>query len=55
MQSIKIGVTLAGCLVAFVSGYFALFFLMKLIKKGRLEWFAFYLVPLGVLGMIFLK
>lgn len=55
MQSIKIGVTLAGCLAAFVSGYFALFFLMKLIKKGRLEWFAFYLVPLGVLGMIFLK
>lgn len=55
MQSIKIGVTLVGCLVAFVSGYFALFFLMKLIKKGKLEWFAFYLVPLGVLGMIFLK
>lgn len=55
MQSIKIGVTLAGCLVAFASGYFALFFLMKLIKKGKLEWFAFYLVPLGVLGMIFLK
>lgn len=54
-QSIKIGVTLAGCLAAFVSGYFALFFLMKLIKKGKLEWFAFYLVPLGVLGMIFLK
>lgn len=54
-QSIKIGVTLAGCFAAFVSGYFALFFLMKLIKKGRLELFAFYLVPLGVLGMIFLK
>ncbi len=47
--------TAAGCLVAFVSGYFALSFLMKLIKKGRLEWFSCYLIPLGVLGMIFLK
>lgn len=46
---------LAGCAVAFVSGYAALSWLMRLIHKGRLEWFAAYLVPLGVLGLIFFK
>lgn len=43
-----------GFLTAFVSGYFALAFLMKMIKKGHLEWFAFYLIPVGIAGMIFL-
>lgn len=43
-----------GCLTAFVSGYAALSWLMKLIKKGKLEWFAAYLIPVGILGMIFL-
>lgn len=46
---------IAGWIVAFVSGYFSLAFLMKLIKKGKLEWFACYLIPAGILGMIFLK
>ncbi len=44
-----------GCLAAFTSGYLALSWLMRLIKKGKLEWFAAYLIPLGILGMIFLK
>lgn len=44
-----------GCAAAFVSGYAALTWLMRLIKKGRLEWFACYLVPLGILGLIFLR
>ena len=46
---------IAGCAAAAASGYLALTWLMKLIKKGRLEWFAAYLIPLGILGMIFLK
>lgn len=46
---------IAGCAAAFVSGYAALAWLMKLIKKGRLEWFAVYLIPLGILGLIFLR
>lgn len=45
----------AGCVSAFVFGYLALAFLMNLIRKGRLVWFGCYLVPLGILGMIFLK
>lgn len=44
-----------GCLTAFVVGYFSLVFLMKLIRKGKLAFFACYLIPLGILGMIFLK
>lgn len=45
---------IAGCISAFVFGYISLVLLMKIIKKGRLEWFACYLIPLGILGMIFL-
>lgn len=44
-----------GCISAFVVGYFSLVFLMKLIRKGKLAFFACYLIPLGILGMIFLK
>ena len=43
----------AGCLAAFISVFFALAFLMKIIRKGQLEWFAAYLIPAGILGMIF--
>lgn len=46
---------IAGCISAFVFGYLSLAFLMNLIKKGKLVWFACYLVPAGILGMIFLK
>ncbi|MDE5898285.1 MAG: undecaprenyl-diphosphate phosphatase [Treponemataceae bacterium] len=45
---------IAGCAAAFAWGYLALAFLMKIIRRGKLEWFAAYLVPVGVLGMIFL-
>ncbi len=45
---------IAGCLAAFLSGLFALKVLLKLIKKGRLEYFAFYLIPLAVLCSIFI-
>jgi undecaprenyl-diphosphatase len=44
---------IAGCAAAFASGYIALTWLMRVIHKGRLEWFAAYLIPLGILGLIF--
>lgn len=56
----KVGVTVgiapvvAGCAAAFAWGYLSLSILMKIIKKGRLEWFAVYLIPLGIVGMILL-
>jgi undecaprenyl-diphosphatase len=46
---------LVACLTAAAFGFFALVFLMRLIRKGRLWWFALYLVPLGILGLIFIK
>lgn len=53
--SSQIGVlpVFCGCLAAFAWGYLSLSILMKLIRKGRLEWFACYLIPLGVFGLIF--
>jgi undecaprenyl-diphosphatase len=46
---------IAGCAAAFAVGYASLTWLMRIIRKGRLEWFACYLIPAGILGMIFLK
>lgn len=44
-----------GFIAAFVAGFFALKFLMKLINKGKLEYFAWYLIPLAVVGLIFFR
>jgi len=44
---------IVGFVSAFVFGYIALSFLMKIIHKGKLEWFAVYLIPLGIVGLIF--
>ncbi len=55
VDSIGAVTVIAGCIAAFIFGYLSLAFLMKLIKKGKLEYFAIYLIPLGILGMIFLK
>lgn len=41
------------CVTCFVAAYASLSWLMSIIKKGRLEWFACYLIPLGILGLIF--
>lgn len=45
----------AGCITAFAVGYASLAWLMRIIRRGKLEWFACYLIPAGILGMIFLK
>lgn len=46
---------IAGCAAAFATGYISLTFLMKMIKKGKLQYFALYLIPLAIFGLIFLK
>ena len=46
---------IAGCAAAFATGYISLTFLMKVIRKGKLHWFAAYLIPVGILGLLFLK
>lgn len=42
----------AGFITALVTGYVCLALLMKIIKKGRLEWFSLYLIPLGIAGIL---
>ncbi len=41
-----------GFVTAAVSGYFAIRFMVDIIKKGRLEWFALYTFALGVVLLI---
>lgn len=53
-ESIGLIQVIAGCIAAFVSGYLSLAFLMKLIRKGKIYLFALYLVPVAILGLIFL-
>ena len=53
-SAVGIAPVVAGCIAAFVAGIFALSVLMKIVRKGKLEWFAVYLIPLGILGLIFL-
>lgn len=54
-SSIGAAPIIAGCISSFAVGYFSLSVLMKIIKKGKLQWFATYLIPAGILGLIFLK
>lgn len=53
-SSIGIVPVVVGCITAFAVGYLSLALLMKIIKKGKLEWFACYLIPAGILGLLFL-
>ena len=60
-EMIEIGVVpdgilqlLVGTLVAFASGYLAIKFLLKVLERGRLSWFAFYCLAAGVLGILFI-
>lgn len=46
---------IAGCVAAFAVGYISLVLLMKLIHRGKLQWFACYLIPVAILGLIFLQ
>lgn len=54
-SSIGAAPVIAGCAAAFATGYISLTFLMKVIHKGKLHWFAAYLIPVGILGLLFLK
>ncbi|RPJ08902.1 MAG: undecaprenyl-diphosphate phosphatase [Spirochaetaceae bacterium] len=43
-----------GMAAAFVTGLVSIYFLLRLIKKSRLYFFSFYLLPAGILTIIFL-
>ena len=54
-ESIGAAPVIAGCAAAFCVGYISLTLLMKIISRGKLHWFAAYLIPLGISGLMFLK
>ena len=54
-SSIGAAPVIAGCAAAFATGYISLTLHMKVIRKGKLHWFAAYLIPVGILGLLFLK
>jgi undecaprenyl-diphosphatase len=39
---ISISYLLIGAIAAFISGYFAIIWLLDIVKRGKLEWFAYY-------------
>ncbi|MBN2423797.1 MAG: undecaprenyl-diphosphatase UppP [Calditrichaceae bacterium] len=41
----------AGTIVAFISGYFAIFWLLDIVKKGKLQWFGYYCFILAAAGI----
>ncbi len=45
---------ITGVFAAFAWGYIALSLLMRMLKSGKLAYFAYYLIPAGILGIIFL-
>ena len=51
---VGVGVLLVGCFAAFVSGIFAISFLLKFLEKGSFFGFAVYRIILGILLLIFL-
>lgn len=52
MSAVGVLPTLIACAACFVAAYASLAWLMRIIKKGKLEWFAAYLIPLGILGLL---
>lgn len=46
---------ISGCLTSFIVGYLSLALLMRAIRNGKFQWFACYLIPAAILGLIFLK
>ena len=51
-SSSEIGILLAGFLAAFVSGLFACSWMIKIVKKGKLIYFAAYCALIGILAII---
>jgi undecaprenyl-diphosphatase len=44
----------AGCVTAFFSGYLAIYFLLRVLQKGRLDRFAYYCFAVGLTALVFL-
>ena len=53
MSAISLPVLTVAFLTTLISGFLALWLLVKLINSGKFYLFSFYLIPLGILGLIF--
>ena len=42
----------AGTIVAFISGYFSIIWLLDVVKKGKLQWFGYYCFIIAVFGLL---
>ena len=40
-----------GTIVAFVSGYYAIIWLLEIVKKGKLQWFGYYCFSVSAIGL----
>ena len=43
---------IVGTIVAFISGYYAIIWLLDVVKKGRLQWFGYYCFLVSIIGII---
>ena len=43
-----------GTVVAAISGYFAIQWLLNVLRKGRFSWFAYYCFAVGIVGILFI-
>lgn len=53
MGSLSVAALLAGYLTSFITGYFALKYLIILLKKDKFHYFAYYCWPLGLFSLIY--
>ena len=52
-NSIGVGSLIVGYLAAYVSGYLACTWMISLVKKGNLYWFAIYCALIGIISIVF--
>jgi Uncharacterized bacitracin resistance protein len=51
-EGTSVSIILAGFITAFISGYFACKWMINLVKKGKLIWFAVYCVLIGIFSIL---
>jgi len=52
-NSIAVGSLIVGFLAAYISGYLACTWMIRLVKKGNLYWFAIYCALIGIISIVF--
>lgn len=53
LSHVSMSVVLFSFITTMVVGYFSLKVLLKMLNSGKFHYFSFYLIPLGILGLVF--